>query len=413
MAKILPFKAVRPSKEYESIIPALPYDVYNRAEAKEFVSKEPHSFLAIDRPETQFGDDFDMYSKEAYQKAAEMLKEWRAEGSFIQDDKPCYYIYELIMNGRSQTGIVATASIDDYQNNVIKKHENTRADKELDRINHVNICNAQTGPIFLAYRPNNIINSVVEKYKKNLPLYDFTKEDKVTHKVWIIDAPDDINAVKNAFDSINSIYIADGHHRCASAVKVGMKRREENPSYTGNEEFNFFMSVLFPDEELMIMDYNRVIKDLNGNDTDSFIKLISKYFEVGNSSETSIKPSKKGDVSMFIDGKWYLLSMKKDILNDDPVDGLDVAILQKYVLDEILGIKDPKTDKRIDFVGGIRGLEELERRVNSDCKVAFAMYPTSIQELFAVADASLLMPPKSTWFEPKLRSGIFIHDISE
>ena len=413
MAKILPFKAVRPSKEFESVIPALPYDVYNRKEAKEVVSKEPHSFLAIDRPETQFNDDFDMYSNEAYEKAASMLKEWQAEGSFIKDSKPCYYIYELIMDGRSQTGIVATASIDDYQNNVIKKHENTRADKELDRINHVNICNAQTGPIFLAYRSNAVINGIVDNYKKDTPVYDFTKEDNVTHKVWIIDKEEDILSIKNAFDSINSIYIADGHHRCASAVKVGLKRREENPSFTGNEEFNYFMSVLFPDEQLMIMDYNRVIKDLNGNDTDSFVKLISKYFEIGSSSDKAIKPSKKGEVSMYIDNKWYLLTMKNEILNNDPVEGLDVAILQKYVLDEILGIKDPKTDKRIDFVGGIRGLQELERRVATDCKVAFAMYPTSINELFAVADASLLMPPKSTWFEPKLRSGIFIHDISE
>lgn len=412
MAKIFPFQAVRPSKEYEKIIPALPYDVYNRAEAKQVVSKEPHSFLAIDRPETQFADDFDMYSKEAYEKAASMLNEWIKEGSFIKEEAPCYYIYELTMNGRSQTGIVACASIDDYQNNIIKKHENTRADKEQDRINHVDTCNAQTGPIFLAYRANQTINGIVNEYKKNNPLYDFTKEDNVTHKVWVIDGEDDIATILKTFEDINSIYIADGHHRCASAVKVGMKRRQDNPGFSGDEEFNRFMSVLFPDEELMIMDYNRVIKDLNGMDAASFVDKLANIFMIGTPSNKAISPSKKGEVSLFIDGLWYPLTMKSSVLSDDPVEGLDVAILQKYVLDEMLGIEDPKTDKRIDFVGGIRGLEELERRVSTDCKCAFAMYPTSIDELFAVADAGLLMPPKSTWFEPKLRSGIFVHELS-
>lgn len=413
MAIINPFRAIRPSKEYERIIPALPYDVYNRAEAKEVVDKAPHSFLAIDRPETQFGPDFDMYSKEAYEKAASMLREWLSEGSLIQDDKPCYYIYELIMDGRSQTGIVGCASIDDYCNNIIKKHENTRADKEQDRINHVDTCNAQTGPIFLAYRSNEIINGIVNSAMMNDPIYDFANEDHVTHRVWIIDNDSDIKIINHIFGTMDSIYIADGHHRCASAVKVGLKRRAENPNYTGDEEFNYFLSVLFPDEELMIMDYNRVIKDLNGMSEAELMDKLANVFTIGDPVDTPVRPRYKGEVSMYIGDKWYPLTMKDEVKSEDPVEGLDVAILQKYVLDELFGIKDPKTDKRIDFVGGIRGLGELERRVHTDCKIAFAMCPTSIDELFNVADAGLLMPPKSTWFEPKLRSGIFIHDISK
>lgn len=413
MAIINPFRAIRPSKEYERIIPALPYDVYNRAEAKEVVDNAPHSFLAIDRPETQFGPDFDMYSKEAYEKASSMLREWLSEGSLIQDDKPCYYIYELIMDGRSQTGIVGCASIDDYCNNIIKKHENTRADKEQDRINHVDTCNAQTGPIFLAYRSNEIINGIVNSAMMNDPIYDFANEDHVTHRVWIIDNDSDIKIINHIFSTMDSIYIADGHHRCASAVKVGLKRRAENPNYTGAEEFNYFLSVLFPDEELMIMDYNRVIKDLNGMSEPELMDKLSNVFTIGAPVNTPVRPRYKGEVSMYIGDKWYPLTMKDEVKSEDPVEGLDVAILQKYVLDELFGIKDPKTDKRIDFVGGIRGLGELERRVHTDCKIAFAMCPTSIDELFNVADAGLLMPPKSTWFEPKLRSGIFIHDISK
>ncbi len=412
MAIINPFRAIRPSKEYERIIPALPYDVYSREEAKKVVDKAPHSFLAIDRPETQFGPDFDMYSREVYEKAASMLRDWIKEGSFIQDEKPCYYIYELIMDGRSQTGIVGCASIDDYSNNVIKKHENTRADKEQDRINHVDICNAQTGPIFLAYRSNEIINGIVNSAMMNEPIYDFANEDHVTHRVWVIDNDSDIKIINHIFGTMDSIYIADGHHRCASAVKVGLKRREENSGFSGNEEFNFFLSVLFPDEELMIMDYNRVIKDLNGMTESELIEKLSDVFDIGNPKADSIRPRKKGEVSMYLGDKWYPLTMKDEVKSDDPVEGLDVAILQKYVLDKMFGIEDPKTDKRIDFVGGIRGLGELERRVHTDCKVAFAMCPTSIDELFDVADAGLLMPPKSTWFEPKLRSGIFIHDIT-
>lgn len=411
MATIKPFNAIRPAKGMEEKIAALPYDVYNRSEAKEVVSANPASFLAIDRAETQFDDSVDTYADCVYAKAKEMLESQIAEGRFVTEDKACYYVYELVMNGRSQIGLVACASIDDYKNNIIKKHENTRADKEQDRIRHVSTCEAQTGPIFLAYRSNSVINDIVAKARANAPLYDFVADDGIAHRVWIIDGAEDIAAIADAFAKMNAIYIADGHHRCASAVKVGFMKREANPNYTGNEEFNFFLSVLFPDDQLMIMDYNRVVKDLNGNSEDEFIAKLGAIFDISEIGTTAAKPSKKGEITMFMDGKWYLLQVKDAYKSEDPIEGLDVSILQNHCLNPILGIEDPKTDKRIDFVGGIRGLKELERRANLDCKVAFAMYPTSIDELFHVADAGLLMPPKSTWFEPKLRSGLFIHSI--
>ncbi len=411
MAKVLPFKGIRPTVEKCSKIAALPYDVYNREEAKAVVSENPDSFLAIDRAETSFPDDVDTYDERVYVKAHDLLWDKINKGDFVTEDKKVYYIYELIMDGRSQTGIVACASIDDYVNNIIKKHENTRADKEVDRIKHVTACEAQTGPIFLAYRSNDTINAIVNRNKNNAPLYDFTAEDGITHKAWIIDEDADIAKIEDAFTSMDSIYIADGHHRCASACKVGLKKREENPSYTGDEEFNYFLSVLFPDDQLMIMDYNRVVKDLNGLSNDAFKEEIDKVFVTLKTGDEAIKPSNKGEVSMYLDGKWTLLKVKDEFTSNDPIKGLDVSILQDKILDPVLGIKDPKTDKRIDFVGGIRGLKELERRCKKDCVLAFAMYPTSISELFAVADAHLLMPPKSTWFEPKLRSGMFIHSI--
>ena len=411
MAKVLPFCGIRPTVEKCSKIAALPYDVYNREEAKEVVMKNPDSFLAIDRAETSFPDDVDTYDERVYKKAHDMLWERIDKGDFVKEDKKVYYIYELIMDGRSQTGIVACASIDDYINNVIKKHENTRADKEVDRIKHVSTCEAQTGPIFLAYRSNDVINGVVDKIKITAALYDFVAEDGIAHKAWIISDEADIKAIEEAFAGMDSIYIADGHHRCASACKVGLMKREENPSYTGDEEFNYFLSVLFPDDQLMIMDYNRVVKDLNGLSNDEFVSKIKNVFDVVKESDTAIKPSKKGEVSMYLNGRWTLLNVKDAFKSEDPIKGLDVSILQNEILNPVLGIEDPKTDKRIDFVGGIRGLKELERRCANDCVLAFAMYPTSIGELFNVADAKLLMPPKSTWFEPKLRSGMFIHSI--
>ena len=411
MAVIRPFQAYRPNKGLEDKIAALPYDVYNREEACAAVRGNPLSFLNIDRAETQFVESVDTYADEVYEKAHELLWGMIEKGEFVQEDKPVYYIYELTMEGRVQTGIVACASVDDYQNQVIKKHENTRADKELDRIRHVETCKAQTGPIFLAYRANDVLKEIIQRTKQEQALYDFTTEDNITHRVWCISGEEDVQAIENAFAGIGQIYIADGHHRCASAVKVGLKKREENPDYTGAEEFNYFLSVLFADEELMIMDYNRVVKDLNELSEMEFLTRVSEIFEIVKTDKACIKPSAKGEVAMLVGDTWYLLSVKDAYKSEDPVDGLDVAVLQNQVLAPILGIGDPKTDKRIDFVGGIRGMEELERRVRTDCAVAFAMYPTSIQELFAVADAGLLMPPKSTWFEPKLRSGLFIHTI--
>ncbi len=411
MAVIRPFQAYRPNKGLEDKIAALPYDVYNREEACAAVRGNPLSFLNIDRAETQFDESVDTYADEVYEKAHELLWGMIEKGEFVQEDKPVYYIYELTMEGRVPTGIVACASVDDYQNQVIKKHENTRADKELDRIRHVETCKAQTGPIFLAYRANDVLKEIIQRTKQEQALYDFTTEDNITHRVWCISGEEDVQAIENAFAGIGQIYIADGHHRCASAVKVGLKKREENPDYTGAEEFNYFLSVLFADEELMIMDYNRVVKDLNELSEMEFLTRVSEIFEIVKTDKACIKPSAKGEVAMLVGDTWYLLSVKDAYKSEDPVDGLDVAVLQNQVLAPILGIGDPKTDKRIDFVGGIRGMEELERRVRTDCAVAFAMYPTSIQELFAVADAGLLMPPKSTWFEPKLRSGLFIHTI--
>lgn len=414
MATINPFFCIRPAAEVSHRVAALPYDVYNRSEAKVVASKDPLSFLNIDRAETQFPDDVDTYADCVYAKAAELLNARIADGTFVTDTTKNYYIYELTMEGRTQTGIVACASIDDYLNNVIKKHENTRADKEVDRIRHVDTCNAQTGPIFLAYRRNETIYSIVEKTKTGTALYDFTSEDGIRHRVFVVDHPADVAAIRDAFTSIDSIYIADGHHRAASAVKVGLKRREENPGFTGTEEFNFFLSVLFPEDELKILPYNRVVKDLNGLSKDAFLSRIAQDFSVEELGKDAFQPVKKGTFGMYLDGTWYCLTANETLQKiTDPVDSLDVSLLQDYLLAPVLGIGDPRTDKRIDFIGGIRGLGELERRVAEDMTVAFSMYPTSILELFAVSDAGRLMPPKSTWFEPKLRSGLFIHKLSE
>jgi len=412
MATIKAFECIRPNEDVADRVAALPYDVYNREEACSEVAREPLSFLAIDRAETQFDSSVDTYANEVYDKARQLLDERIADGTFITDTDKAYYVYELTMNGRVQTGIAACASIDDYQNNIIKKHENTRADKEQDRINHVDRCSAQTGPIFLAYRADDVIRKEVAKAKQEKPLYSFTSPDGIKHQVFKIADKEAVDNIKNAFAGIDDIYIADGHHRAASAVKVGLRRRVSHPDYTGNEEFNYFLSVLFPDEELMIMPYNRVVKDLNGYSVEDFKKLVSEKFDI-QESDSAVSPDKKSVFGMYLDKKWYKLIAKKDIISDDPVDGLDVAILQDNLLEPVLGIHDPKTDKRIDFVGGIRGLSELERRCQDDCVLAFSMYPTSIEELFAVADAGRLMPPKSTWFEPKLRSGLFIHRIEE
>ncbi|MCR5746250.1 MAG: DUF1015 family protein [Lachnospiraceae bacterium] len=396
MADVRPFKALRPTPEKAAHIAALPYDVMNTEEARKETEREPLSFLRIDRAETNFPKGYDMYAKEVYEKAKEILGEMIKNGDFKEDPKPFYYIYELIMEGRSQTGIVAVCSAEDYKNSVIKKHENTLAAKEQDRIRHISTLSAQTGPIFLSYRKNDVIEGIVAGFKKTTPIYDFTADDGITHKVWIIDDEKAAEDIRTCFEGIDSIYIADGHHRCASAVKV-----------SGN---GYFMAVLFPDSELRILDYNRVVKDLNGLSESRFFDRLRKKFTITDEGKSEVRPDKKGEITMYIGGEWYRLTVKPEFVIDDPVQGLDVSILQNEVLSPILNIEDPKTDSRIGFVGGIRGLNELVRLVDSgEYEVAFAMYPTSIKELFDVADAGRLMPPKSTWFEPKLRSGLFIH----
>ncbi len=412
MALIKPFIGFRPNQEVAHKVAALPYDVYSRAEAKQEISREPLSFLRVDRPETSFEDSVETYDSRVYVKAKELLMKMLSDGILIQEQTECYYVYELIMDGRSQTGLVACASIDDYINNRIKKHENTREDKEIDRIKHVDSCNAQTGPIFLAYRAHQLINDIVEQTKTESALYSFKAVDGVIHNVWSISNLEQILDIKKAFKAIDSIYIADGHHRAASAVKVGLKRRQENPEYTGEEEYNYFLSVLFPHDQLMIMPYNRVVKDWNGLSKEELLAGINESFHVNKIGETPYTPNKKAGFGMYLEGEWYALSAKEELLEiADPVASLDVSLLQDYLLNPVLGIKDPRVDNRIDFVGGIRGLKELEKRVNQDMKIAFSMYPTSIEELFEVSDAGKLMPPKSTWFEPKLRSGLFVHMI--
>ena len=408
MADIKPFKAYRPTPELADKIAALPYDVYNREEAKKVVAGNPLSFLRIDRAETNFDDSVDIYSEQVYKKADELIKEYIADGKFIQDKEEMYYLYQESWRGRTQTGIVGCASIDDYENNIIKKHENTLAAKEADRIRHIETTGMQTGPIFLSFCSNEEIDDFLKRKTMEVPVYDFTSDDEVTHRVWLIEDRDDIRFVRAAFKRMDSIYIADGHHRCASAVKVGVKKRAMGED--DNEESDYFLSVLFPDNQLKIMDYNRVLKDTAGMTEEELLKEIGMFCSI-EESDQPYSPQMKGEVGMYMSGHWYKLTFNDDVKSSDAVDGLDVAILQDYILDKIWGISDPKTDKRIDFVGGIRGLEELERRCSLDCKVAFAMYPTSIVELFAVADEGRLMPPKSTWFEPKLRSGLFLHDI--
>ena len=411
MSDIRPFCAVRPNEAFASKIAALPYDVYTRKEAKKEVEKNPLSFLKIDRPETMFPDEMDMYAPKVYQKARNVLEEMIEKGEFIQDETPCYYLYELTRNGHRQTGIVACASIDDYFNGTIKKHENTREEKEQDRIRHVDTLDTQTGPIFLAYRFDAVLKEIIEKTKRKRPVYDFISEDKITHRVWVIDESEMIERIQQCFVKINKIYIADGHHRAASAIKVGCKRRKEYPGYTGEEEFNYFLCTLFAEEELEILDYNRVVKDLNGLSETEFLEKIKENFEVEEAKESPYAPKQKKEFGMYLGKKWNKLQIKKAQISDDVVENLDVSILQNKLLKPILGIKEPGKDNRIIFVGGIRGLKELENCVENGFQVAFSMYPTSMQELFSVADAGRLMPPKSTWFEPKLRSGLFLHKI--
>ncbi len=406
MATVRPFAAYMPAKGYEDKIAALPYDVYNRAEALEVTKGNEYSFLKIDRAETNFPDDVDMYDDRVYDKADALIKEFIDKGLFVRQDKPCFYVYEQVMDGRAQTGFVGCASVKEYEEGIIKKHENTLAAKEADRIRHIDRTNMQTGPIFLAFRSNDEIDAFLTDVRERKALFDFVSDDGIGHRVWVIDDDAEIAKVRGFFERMDALYIADGHHRCASACRVGASRHEEGK----DKESDYFMSVMFPENRLKIMDYNRVVKDLGSYSPESFLAALKTNCKA-EESDTPVRPSKKGEVGMYLDGRWYRLTLADEWRSDDPVDGLDVSVLQKYVLDGMLGIKDPKTDKRIDFVGGIRGLKELERRCSEDCVLAFAMYPTDILELMAVADAGRLMPPKSTWFEPKLRSGLFLHDI--
>lgn len=413
MAIIKPFRAIRPIAEKAEKVAALPYDVMSSEEAREMVKGNPYSFLHVDKAEIDLDRSIDLYDTKVYQKAKQNMEQMVQNGIMIQDKQPLFYIYCLTMNGKSQIGLVACTSIDEYLNNTIKKHELTRADKEADRIRHVDTLNANTGPIFLAYHKNDEVKAILQSVmKKEQAVYDFISEDGIAHKIWLITEQKDITKLIEIFQKIPSLYIADGHHRNASAVKVGYKRREQKPDYTGKEEFNYYLSVLFSDDELYIMDYNRVVKDLNGLTQKEFLQKIREKFDiVPYEQKGCCRPQQRHQFGMYLD-KWYLLTAKKEIIPKDIVSSLDVSILQKEILEPILSIGDPRTDKRIDFIGGIRGLEALQQKVdNGEMKVAFSMYPTSIEELMSVADANKIMPPKSTWFEPKLRSGLFIHDL--
>ena len=408
MAIVKSFKCVRPREDMAEQVASLPYDVYDRKEAKAAVAGKPYAFLNIDRPETAFDDDFDMYSKEAYKHARDLYNEFKDKGIYEEDTCDSYYLYELTMNGRSQTGIVGLASVDDYLNNIIKKHENTREEKEIDRINHVDTLGAQTGPIFLAYKANDALQKIISQNTKNVPLYDFVSDDGVRHRVWKVEKEYN-KQIAECFENISALYIADGHHRAASAVKVALKRRQKYDDK--NAEYNYFLSVIFDERQLHILPYNRIVLDLNLKSEDEILESIEKAFDI-KECPVQREITNRHEFGMLLKDKFYILKAKKEIIADDTIKSLDVSILQDFVLSPIFGIKDPRTDNRIKFAGGIRGVGFLESEL--ECgrgKVAFLMHPTSMTELFAVADENKLMPPKSTWFEPKLRSGIFIHEI--
>lgn len=414
MSLVKPFKAVRPKVGKESTVASLPYDVMNRKEAKVMAGDNADSFLHIVRAEIDVDDSVSQYDDAVYTKGSENLGKMIADGTLVQEEKPCFYIYSQVMDGRTQTGLVACCSIDEYLNNSIKKHEFTREAKEIDRIKHFDACDANTAPIFLTYRNNEKINAIIAEWINKDALYDFVSEDGIGHKVWKIDDLAVIAELDQLFAGVDNLYIADGHHRSASAAKVGLKRRKANPSFTGEEEFNRFLAVIFPDEDLYVMDYNRVVKDLNGNSKEDFIAKVEEKFSVSAiDGEGAYSPDAKHRYGMFLDGSWYALEAKEGSYDAaHPVKSLDSAILQDNLLNPVLGIGDPRTDERIDFIGGIRGLGELEKRVSEDMEVAFSMFPTAIKDLMVVADAGEVMPPKSTWFEPKLRSGLFVHKLS-
>lgn len=413
MAIIRPFKAYRPVKEHVKDIAALPYDVMSSKEARGMVKNNKYSFLHVDRAEVNLDESVGEYDKVVYDTAKKVLENMIEEGLYIQEKAPAIYIYQQIMDGRGQKGIVCCTSVDDYINNIIKKHERTRLLKEIDRVNHVDICNANTGPIFLTYRNNNEISSIVEEWTKKEPVYDFISEDGNGHRVWIIDDNIVIEKLVKLFKSIKYLYIADGHHRSASAVKVALKRRKQLGKYTGNEEFNYFLSIIYPDTELKVFDYNRTVKDLNGLSEEEFFSKVEESFYLSKSeSNKPVSPKNKHEFGMYMNKQWFILRAKDGSFDEsNPIDSLDVSILQNNLLNPILGISDPTKSERIEFIGGIRGLKELENRADNDMKVSFSMYATTIDDIMNVADSGKTMPPKSTWFEPKPRSGIFIHKL--
>ena len=411
MAIIRPFKAYRPVKEYVKDIAALPYDVMSSKEAREIVKNNKYSFLRVDRAEVNLAESVGEYDKVVYDTANQVLENMIEKGLYIQEKTPAIYIYQQIMDGRGQKGIVCCTSVDDYINNIIKKHERTRLLKEIDRINHVDICNANTGPIFLTYRNNDEISSIVEEWSKKVPVYDFISEDGNGHRVWIIDDNIIIEKLVKLFRSIKYLYIADGHHRSASAVKVALNRRKQLGKYTGDEEFNYFLSIIYPDTELKVFDYNRTVKDLNGLSEEEFFNKVKESFYLFKSEGNKpVTPKNKHEFGMYMNKKWFILRAKDGSFDENnSIDSLDVSILQNNLLNPILGISDPTKSERIEFIGGIRGLKELENRADTDMKVSFSMYATTIDDIMNVADDGKTMPPKSTWFEPKPRSGIFIH----
>ncbi len=414
MAVFKAFRALRPAPEKAAKVAALPYDVVDRQEAKAIGDKNPDSFLHVDRAEMDLPDETDLYDSSVYAKARENLHNMEADGTMIQDEAPCYYIYELTRKGKTQTGLAGCCSIDDYLNDVVKKHELTREDKEQDRIRHVDVCDANTGPIYLACKyPQELLDLMTQWKESHEPVYDFVADGEIGHRVWVIDGEKEKQIIADRFANISAVYIADGHHRAASAVKVGLKRRQEHPDYKGDEEFNFFLSVVFPYDQLTILAYNRVVHDLNGMDEHAYIASFKFNFELMLMPGFPCKPVEKHCIGMYTGGQWYHLKAWEDIYKDKDVVGqLDVSILQDKVLSPILGIGDPRTDKRIRFVGGSHKLTELAQLADATGGVAFAMYPTSMEDLMKIADEGKLMPPKSTWFEPKLRSGLFIHKLS-
>lgn len=413
MAKITPFKGLRPTKEMAPQVATLPYDVVSVAEARVYKSN-PHHFYHVTRSEIDLPENVDVHSQQVYDKAKENLDCLISEKILFQDKEPSYYIYELVMNGRSQTGLICGSSCDDYFNGIIKKHEFTRPEKELDRINHIKATRAQTGIVFLAYNDQEDVQQIIENWKReHKPAYDFTAEDNVRHTLWVVDDYAKVATITQLFaEHVPATYIADGHHRAASAGKVCQEMRDNGMSVNGDEAFNYFVTCIFPASQLEILDYNRVVKDLNGMAPDAFLQALETDFEVAHAGAEAVKPAQPHEFGLYINNAWYKLTAKPGTFIEDPIGVLDVSILQNNILSKLLNIKDPRTDKRVDFVGGIRGLQELEKRVNSgDMAAAFSCYPVSIKQLFDIADNGNVMPPKSTWFEPKLRDGLVVYTI--